>query len=353
MQYDIVIVGAGPAGSNLARLIGNQYKVLVIDKRSLTSSTPTRIQKCCGGLLAPDAQKMMAKLGLGIPKSILVDPQLFSVKTIDLMANVERNYQRFYYNMDREAFDRWLVSLIPSTVKIHSSCIFKGYEPVRGGYEIHYTSHGQPQKTTTKVLVGADGAMSSIRKSLKSTSNSPKPYIAIQEWFEAPTYTPHFTAIFDETISNFYSWIIPKGHHLLLGSALDPNNSPWEKYNELKEKLRQYSFDLSKHIKTEGAFIYRTQHINQLNWGEKDIALIGEAAGAISPSSAEGISYALKTSLYLANSLEYGLDNFTSHYVNQAKSLKLNLALKQLKSPTMYYPPLRKLIMASGMTSIK
>ena len=353
MQFDIVIVGAGPAGSNLARLIGNQFKVLVIDKRSLTSREPSRIQKCCGGLLAPDAQKMMAKLGLGIPKEILVNPQLFSVKTIDLNAHLERNYQRFYYNMDREAFDRWLVSLIPNTVQLHTSSIFKGYEPIDGGYFVEYTTHGQPRRATTKIIVGADGAMSRIRASLKSASKSPKPYIAIQEWFETASYTPHYTAIFDETISDFYSWIIPKGQHLLLGSALDPSESPWEKFFELKEKLRHYDFDLSKKVKTEGAAIYRTQNLNQLNWGEDGIPLIGEAAGAISPSSAEGISYALKTSLFLAHSLEKGLDNFMKDYVRQCKSLYLNLASKQLKSPAMYYPPLRKLIMTSGLTCIK
>lgn len=79
-MYDIVIVGAGPAGSTLARLIGDKYKVLLIDKQDLLNQNPKNfINKCCGGLLAPDAQKIIAKLGLGIPKDILVDPQLFAV----------------------------------------------------------------------------------------------------------------------------------------------------------------------------------------------------------------------------------------------------------------------------------
>ncbi len=73
-MYDIVIVGAGPAGANLARLIGEKYKVLLLDKRDLENNNPERrMHKCCGGLLAPDAQKMIAKLGLGIPKDVLVD----------------------------------------------------------------------------------------------------------------------------------------------------------------------------------------------------------------------------------------------------------------------------------------
>ncbi|MPL59310.1 hypothetical protein SDC9_04859 [bioreactor metagenome] len=30
-MYDVLIIGAGPAGSSLARLIGDKYKVLLID----------------------------------------------------------------------------------------------------------------------------------------------------------------------------------------------------------------------------------------------------------------------------------------------------------------------------------
>ncbi len=63
-MYDIVIVGSGPAGSNLARLIGDKYKVLLIDKRDLENENPkNHTNKCCGGLLAPDAQKN-CKVGL-------------------------------------------------------------------------------------------------------------------------------------------------------------------------------------------------------------------------------------------------------------------------------------------------
>lgn len=117
-MYDIVIVGSGPAGSTLARLISNKYKVLIMDKRDLQDERQeNHINKCCGGLLSPDAQKMIAKFGLGMPQDILVHPQLFAVRTMDLTNNLEGLYQRFYLNMDREKFDRWLVSLIPNDVE--------------------------------------------------------------------------------------------------------------------------------------------------------------------------------------------------------------------------------------------
>ena len=308
-MYDIVIVGSGPAGANLARLIGEKYKVLLIDKRDLENENPkNNINKCCGGLLAPDAQKMIAKLGLGMPKDILVDPQLFAVRTIDLTNNLERLYQRFYYNMDREKFDRWMVSLLPTGIDKKFNSLFRGFTEIPGGYEISYIYNGQEITAKTKVIVGADGANSKIRRFISKDANDPERYISIQEWFECPYPIPYFTAIFDEEISDFYSWVIPKDNCILLGAALRPRENTREKYNMLKSKLTQLGFNFDNKIKTEGAFIYRPKKLSQFYVGSDSVALVGEAAGAISPSSAEGISYALKSSLYLAQSLEEGID---------------------------------------------
>jgi flavin-dependent dehydrogenase len=353
-MYDIIIVGSGPAGANLARLVGNKYKVLLLDKRDMQNENPdNHSSKCCGGLLAPDAQKMIAKLSLGIPKDILVDPQLFAVRTIDLTNHLERLYQRFYFNMDRERFDRWLVDLIPDSVDKKFNAIFKCYSKSQEDYEITYIHQGKELTAKTKLLVGADGAHSKLRMTLDNSIKLPKRYIAIQEWFECSDHIPYFTAIFDEEISDFYSWIIPKENHLLLGAALRPNDAPKEKFEILKSKLSHWGFHLDNKIKTEGAYINRTIRTSQLYTGNDSIALIGEAAGAISPSSAEGISYALKSSLYLAQSLDKGIDGFASRYEYKMKNIRVNLLLKNLKSPAMYNPQIRNLAMKSGLQSIK
>ncbi|MGN6710457.1 FAD-binding protein [Anaerocolumna jejuensis] len=352
-MYDIVIVGSGPAGANLARLIGNKYKVLLIDRRDLADENPkNQAIKCCGGLLAPDAQKMIARLGLGIPKDILVDPQLFAVRTIDLANNLEKLYQRFYFNIDREKFDRWLVSLLPSGVDRKFNAAFKSFSEIPEGYEIRYVSNGQELSAKTRLIVGADGASSRVRNLISKHIIAPEKYIAIQEWFECPYKIPYYTAIFDEEISDFYSWIIPKENFLLLGSALRPKENARKKYDLLKEKLTQQGFHFDNKVKTEGAFIFRPAKVSQFNAGRNGIALIGEAAGAISPSSAEGISYALKSSFYLAQSLEEGIDGFLAKYKKRSADIKLNLLLKNLKSPAMYNPFLRQLAMKSGLQSI-
>ena len=55
------------------------------------------LRRPCGA----DAQKMLARFDLGIPKDIISDPQLFYVRSIDLETNREGKYQRHYTNINR------------------------------------------------------------------------------------------------------------------------------------------------------------------------------------------------------------------------------------------------------------
>ena len=59
------------------------------------------LSKPCGGLLSEDAQRSLARYDITLPKDVLVDPQIFSVKAIDLEAGLVRHYQRTYLNMDK------------------------------------------------------------------------------------------------------------------------------------------------------------------------------------------------------------------------------------------------------------
>lgn len=353
-MYDIVIVGSGPAGASLARLLGNKYKLLIVDRRDLEDEHPeNKLNKCCGGLLSPDAQKMIAKLGLILPKDVLVDPQLYAVKTLDLTNNLEGLYQRYYQNMDREKFDRWLVSLIPDSVDKCFNTLVKNIEKTPQGYEISTRYKGLEAKVKTRIIVGADGAFSRVRNYLKH-KEKPDTYISIQEWFKCENVVPYYTAIFDEEISDFYSWIIPKNDYIMLGSALRPDDHARVRFERLKTKLVKKGYSFERKIKTEGAFIYRPIRLSHFLSGKDNIALIGEASGAISPSSAEGISYAMKTASFLADSLQEGVDGFLSRYDKLAiNTIYPNLLMKNLKSPAMYNPYLRKLAISSRLFSIK
>lgn len=354
-MYDLTIVGGGPAGAAVARFLGGKYKVLLLERRRLDMPQDglisIGIEKCCGGLIAPDAQKMLARMGLGVPKEVLVGPQLFTVRTIDVQNKLERYYQRHYINIDREKFDRWLFSMVPSQVEVRCGASFKAFESLPESVRFKYKVNDKVYEAETKYLIGADGASSTIRR-ICSPKNQAKKYISIQEWFKTNNKTAYYSAIFDPEITDFYSWTIPKEDYLIIGSALLPNKNPTQRFYLLKQKLENYDYDLGESVKRNGAYILRPEKTNQIFLGHGRIALIGEAAGWISPTSAEGLSYAFRSASALAQSMKESPKNIIELYYTKTRSLRLNLLSKNLKAPFMYNSKLRKLVLQSGLLSM-
>ena len=346
-KYDIVIVGAGPAGANLARLIDSKkHKVAIID------GSDGR-EKVCGGLISPDAQDILARYDISLPKDVLASPQLFSVRTIDLANGLTRYYRRNYLNVDRRAFDDFTRSLIPDSVEvIKARCesVFKTSE----GYELTLSDGG---RLACGFLVGADGASSVVRRELFRDKKTQK-YVAIQQWFKAGEVNPNYSCIFDNATSTGCSWVFFKDGMMIFGGAFDKENSR-EAFEEQKIKLIELgavgknAFDEPK--KTEACLVSRPRLHRGIFRGEDGVFFIGEAAGFISPSSFEGISYALKSSEALAEAMNLHSDGgkITRAYKRKTESLIATVKIKCVKRPFMYNQILRTLVMKSGLTAIK
>jgi flavin-dependent dehydrogenase len=284
-----------------------------------------------------------------------VGPQLFTVRTIDLNVTAERFYQRHYINMDREKFDRYLLSLIPPGVEIRDGCTARSFEEESAGVKIRFLSLGREFTEQARFLVGADGACSAVRHRLFKPDPSLQEYVAVQEWIPREKAPPYFSVVFDDEITDFYSWTIPKEEFLLLGSALPPRREALQKFTLLKQKLSSYGIVSSeeKYVKRNGSMLLRPRSANCFRCGKGKILLVGEAAGFISPTSAEGLSFAFKSALALSRSATEPDDGLPGRYRKKTASLRKNLFLKILKVPFMYDRLIRKLIMRSGITSME
>jgi flavin-dependent dehydrogenase len=212
IMYDIAIIGLGPAGATMARLLDKKYKTIVIDRKN------SGLAKCCGGLLSPDAQKILARFDICLPKDILVDPQIFSVRTIDLDNRIEKYYQRFYINMNRAKFDNFLISLIPDTVEMRKDSVCTKIEREDGMFSLTIKTREAEEIKRAKIVIGADGANSIVRNTFYKNNKIHK-YLSIQEWYRDSKNSPFYSCVFDKSITDSYNWIISKDNYLVIGGA--------------------------------------------------------------------------------------------------------------------------------------
>ena len=348
--YDIAVIGAGPAGAVFAKELSALCPSLSI---ALIDGQTENKKKVCGGLLAPDAQKILAKLDLTLPKDVLSDPQIFDVETIDLASGCVRHYQRHYLNMDRYAFDRWLVSLVPKTVDVinaHCTDISKDSEH----FSLNLKTDTERVTLSASAIVGADGANSIVRRTF--FNNKIKKYVSIQQHFKCSSLQlPPYSCIFDKETSDSCSWTIRKDDTFVFGGAFDINGSR-DAFEKQKKRLEKFlGAQFGEPIKTEACLLSSPRRYRDFLTGNGNAFLIGEAAGFISASSFEGLSSAMLSGKLLADAFSKAKNIHKAQriYKKSAFTLKLKLYFKTFKRMILCSALLRTLIMKSGIARVK
>lgn len=352
-RYDTVIVGAGPAGANLARLLGKGGEAVL-----LVDGSEARGPKVCAGLLSPDAQAVLARYDVNLPSEVLASPQLFSVRVLDLGSErlPMRRYLRNYVNMDRAGFDALLRGMVPPNVTVLRA-VCTGIARERDGFSLTLLRNGETVTVSAARVCGADGSSSVVRRSLFRAKRI-KRYVALQEWYPSAEEDSYYSCIFDRETSESCSWIFFKDGTLVFGGAFDPKNAR-ASFEAQKEKLvRRGTVPrevFGTPIRTEACTVSRPTLFRGIFLGGGGAYLVGEAAGLISPSSLEGISYALSASEALADAILHGGDEraVLRRYRRETFHLRQKVRVRCLKRPFQYFAPLRALVLRLGVGAIR
>ena len=286
MEYDVVVVGAGPSGATAAEdLARSGHKVAFIDRDG-------RI-KPCGGAIPP---RLIADFF--IPDDMLVA----KVTTARMISPTQRHVDipienGFVGMVDRETFDPYLRDRAAKAGAHPYTGTFKRIERDAAGTHVVYRDKisGNEMRLTAKVVIGADGALSQVAANEVAGGDEIPYVIAYHEIIAAPepteTYDPkRCDVIYDGQISpDFYGWIFPHGNQASIGMG------SMLKDVDLKGATANLRATAGltdcETIRKEGAPI-PLKPLDRWDNGS-DVVLAGDAAGVVAPSSGEGIYYAM------------------------------------------------------------
>ena len=272
-KYDVIIVGAGPAGLSCAEVLAKNGKsVLILEKNNEVGP-----KICAGGLTAKVEEEKLLSLQD-------VDKIFYSIKL-----HFSKTCRKFAdSNPLVTTINRGKLGKIMLKKAVESGTEIKTGMEVKEIKENSVIANGQEIKYN--YLVGADGSNSLVRKFLGVKTEK----ILIASQYIIPQNVQKFREMeffFDFKILNGYFWIFPYRDYTIVGAGRYPKTirrNPLNFKNAFEKWLR------NRRIKTDGLklesfpinFDYRGYQ-----FGNK--FLIGDAGGFTSELTGEGIYFAM------------------------------------------------------------
>lgn len=296
-SYTTIVAGAGPAGVIAALHAAAVGPVLLVEAQRLPRD------KSCGGMLNAYSQAFVSEFGT-IPESAVLEPKWVNFRYHDWDRNILKPTQLRFLNVDRRGFDDWLVSLLPDNVTVLGTTRVASFQQDADEVRVVLKSDGGEQTVSCANLVGADGPRSSVRRQLGiggvATYGTLQDFCKIEGDLE-----PYFDCIYMRDLGDSfgYSYVVPKGDLAIVGSVFYPGTKrPHEKHNRALSALRR-KLPLGESVKREAWVALSVRKAKDVVPGLGRVLLAGEAGGFMSPSSGEGISYALNTGRLAGNAI--------------------------------------------------
>ncbi len=303
MTYDVIVVGAGPAGSIAAyECAKHGLTTLCLEK------SPIPREKPCGGAVMYRGLRI---LGGHLPRS-LVEQKIYGLRfslpngtksefISDKMIGITVFRNRFDEHLAKRAVNAGS-ELMENTPVIHASTSDDSAKVrLKDGREFK-----------SKFIIGADGVNSVVSRSLglrPQRKDLTKVGLGMESDFyvgaegvnQATNGNPSVLEIIPSEDKISYGWVFPKREHLAIGVAgsgvhMRALRPTFDRFYKNIEKKIGVPLTLEKR---------RTCFLGGDGLGSVNVVnrgiLVGDAAGFVDPMMGEGIAYAMQSSVFAAD----------------------------------------------------
>jgi flavin-dependent dehydrogenase len=311
MAYDVIVVGAGPAGSIAAkRCVEQGLRTLILEKRRLP-----RDKVCSGMIMGPVAHAIIKEELGDLPNTVLTQPSHLSGYFFHVPGIGSEKLDNFTRLTWRRNLDYWMVKKAQASgVEVWEGALVVNITQQTQGFSVAVKIDEKWQELWARFVVGADGGNSTIRRLLF-------PKLKIRY---AQVYQEHYHGEMDLD-KNYFHWFYPPEYSpeffdvhqkdgLIIVDVGGRIGKTDNRIARTKDFLAQnYHFDSSQKPVWMGSclqpVIYPELTSHTFKPALGNALLVGDAAGLVMPVSGEGIGTGMKSALLAANSIKRAIES--------------------------------------------
>jgi geranylgeranyl reductase family protein len=322
VEVDVAVIGAGPTGSVAACAAARRgLSVALIDRNTFPRD------KTCGDGIGPGAVRVLRELGLD---SVLAGRR--RIASVTVFGPTGGRSENPVPTIPGKSTDVFVVPRLEFDGHLFRAAIAAGAEDLSGtryvGMSAESSEHGARivelrdasgarRTLRARLVIGADGAYSAVRKDLVGREERKQKFLGIamrayaaSRDFEADDggAGPSMLFEFSKELLPSYGWVFPAGDGTInIGVGL-----PIAQLRERGVDLRRLLAEFAERLRERGVEIGELEEARshqlpgvigmpRLAFGRA--VLIGDAASMINPVSGEGIAYGMTAAMRLIKAL--------------------------------------------------